>query len=99
MLKKVSFRRRILALEIEGEEGVTYTTTFLGTRDVEDATPGEQLDRSEDLRPAYRLRGDELYVRAVVTSSKSHANPSFADQKEQAWTQPVGWRELLEREQ
>ena len=99
VLKKVSFRRRILELEIEGEEGVTYTTTFLGTRDVEDATPGEQLDRSEDLRPAYRLRGDELYVRAVVTSSKSHANPSFADQKEQAWTQPVGWRELLEREQ
>ena len=96
VLKKVSFRRRILELEIEGEEGVTYTTTFLGTRDVEDATPGEQLDRSEDLRPAYRLRGDELYVRAVVTSSRDHPNPSFADQKEQAWTQPVGWRKLVE---
>jgi hypothetical protein len=43
----------------------------------------------------YRLKGDELYVRAVVTSSQAHANPAFPDQKQQAWTQPVGWQRRL----
>jgi hypothetical protein len=43
----------------------------------------------------YQLKGDELYVRAVITSSKPHWNPSFKDQREQAWTQPVGWQERL----
>lgn len=45
--------------------------------------------------PQYRLSGNELYVRAVVTSDQQHADPSYADQKKQAWTQPVGWRQHL----
>lgn len=40
----------------------------------------------------YQLNGSELYVRAVITSSADHANPSYSGQKKQAWTQPVGWR-------
>ena len=95
-LEKISFRKGIIELEIEEEKGVTYTTQFVGTRREEGAKPGEEMDVSENLRPAYRLRGDELYVRAVVTSSRDHPNPSYPDQKEQAWTQPVGWRDLLE---
>jgi hypothetical protein len=46
----------------------------------------------------YQLKGDELYVRAVITSTKPHWNPSFKDQREQAWTQPVGWQERLGQE-
>lgn len=42
-------------------------------------------------RPGYKLTGDELYVRALVTASVPPKNPSFKDQKAQAWTQPVGW--------
>ena len=37
----------------------------------------------------YELEGDELFVRAVVTSSVDHPNPSFDGQKKQAWTQPL----------
>ncbi|GIW93333.1 MAG: hypothetical protein KatS3mg110_1374 [Pirellulaceae bacterium] len=44
----------------------------------------------------YRMTGEELYVRAVVTSSKEHPNPSFTNQKEQAWVQPVVWRKAGE---
>ena len=40
----------------------------------------------------YKLTGNELYVRAVVTSNAKHPDPSFKDQKQQAWTQPFGWR-------
>ena len=37
----------------------------------------------------YRFRGDELFVRAVVTSSARLADPTFQGQLQQAWTQPV----------
>jgi hypothetical protein len=40
---------------------------------------------------AYTLQGDELYVRAVVTSSQPPSRPSYKDQLARAWTQPVGW--------
>ncbi len=37
----------------------------------------------------YRLRGDELYVRARVTSSKPHPHGYKANDREMAWTQPL----------
>jgi len=52
---------------------------------------GKVFARVSATTASYRLSGDELYVRAVVTSSKPHPNPSFSGQREQAWTQPVGW--------
>jgi len=48
--------------------------------------------------PSHQLTGEELYVRAVVTSSKPHHDPSFEGQHQQAWTQPVGWQERLNQE-
>jgi hypothetical protein len=53
---------------------------------------GKVLAKVEGLQPEYKLTGDELYVRAVVFSSLPPADPSFKDQKAQAWTQPVGWK-------
>ena len=52
---------------------------------------GQRVLSSDSLSPSYRLKGNELYVRAVVTSNKPHQDPSFKDQFQQAWTQPVGW--------
>jgi hypothetical protein len=37
----------------------------------------------------YTLKGDELYVRAKVISSKPKVNGSVADEVETAWTQPL----------
>lgn len=54
---------------------------------------GAVLATATGANPTYRLRGDELYVRAVVTSSLPHPDPSLAEQFQQAWTQPVGWQE------
>ncbi len=59
------------------------------------ADVGQVLATVKGTSPSYQLTGNELYVRAVVTSSKPHADPSFMDQHEQAWTQPVGWQERL----
>jgi hypothetical protein len=50
---------------------------------------GEVLATVKGLHPQYKLTGDELYVRAVITSSLHHGDPSFDHQHQQAWTQPV----------
>ncbi len=98
-----------LTLKIDGEEGVAYTTHFIGTRRGFDqtATPviddegnpvrttqryseqiGELLAEVSGLQPSYRFTGDELYVRAVVTSSRPHPNPTVPGDVEKAWIQP-----------
>lgn len=43
----------------------------------------------EGTNPVYQLTGRELYVRAVVTSSRKHPNPGEKDEYERAWVQPV----------
>jgi hypothetical protein len=58
---------------------------------------GRVLGTVQGLSAKYQLTSKELYVRAVVTSTKAPADPSFAGQKQQAWTQPVGWEWLDER--
>jgi hypothetical protein len=59
------------------------------------ADVGQVLAEVEGTSPSFQLSGEELYVRAVVTSSKPHDDPSFEGQRQQAWTQPVGWQEHL----
>jgi len=58
---------------------------------------GEVLATVEGTRATYTLTGEELYVRAVVTSSLAPENPSFKNQKAQAWTQPIGWEKWVEK--
>lgn len=50
---------------------------------------GEVLKTVEGTEAAYEFTGDELYVRAVVTSSKKHPNPSEPGEFERAWVQPA----------
>jgi hypothetical protein len=58
---------------------------------------GRVLATVEGPRATYRLTGEELYVRAVVTSDRPPENPSFPGQRAQAWTQPVGWERWIDR--
>ena len=80
-----------LWLQIVPQPGVTYTTEFIGTRYVDGAPAisGQLLATSHDLRPSYRMTGDELYVRARVISSRLHPNPFAEGDLETAWVQPV----------
>ena len=50
---------------------------------------GKVVATSTDARPSYKLTGQEMYVRAKVTSSKPHPNPYAEGDVEVAWTQPV----------
>jgi hypothetical protein len=83
-----------LKLQIESESNVTYRTDFIASF-AEADSQGERIGvivaSDTSLSPKYTLSDRELYVRAVVTSSNPHVDPSFQGQKQQAWTQPVGW--------
>jgi hypothetical protein len=82
---------RRMHVSIETEPDVDYRTLFIGTRLVEEkpATIGEILYETTANPAVYEFRGDELYVRAVVISSRLHPNPHARGDLEQAWVQPV----------
>lgn len=50
---------------------------------------GAVLAETTGTTATYRLRGDEIYVRAKVISSKAKENGSVAGEFETAWTQPL----------
>jgi len=52
---------------------------------------GEVLSTVEGTVAEYAFGGEELYVRAVVISSRAPDDPTWEGQKRQAWTQPVGF--------
>ncbi|MDA7874595.1 hypothetical protein N9B17_05450 [Rhodopirellula sp.] len=83
-------------MEIASEDNVTYQTEFIATLKSDGNSDKERVGQrvlsSNSLSPSYRMKGNELYVRAVVTSTKPHQDPSFENQFQQAWTQPVGWK-------
>jgi hypothetical protein len=107
-LADVTRTNQTLAITIQAEPGVTYTTQFVGTRRGYDRSsriigePGKTLQHrrySKDvgavlaeahgLEASYTLKGDEIYVRARITSSKPKLNASTSDEVECAWTQPL----------
>ncbi len=90
-LDDIQFQDKTLSFSISANGDEVFTTEFIGTRKSEPKKTGVVLATATGLKPTYKLTGDELYVRATVTSSKGHPNPSFEGQKKQAWVQPVGW--------
>ena len=66
------------------DNGRPVSTTMRYSDDV-----GTILRTVRGTAAAYRFAGDELYVRARVTSSTEHPNPSEPGEPERAWTQPV----------
>ncbi|MDA0338164.1 MAG: hypothetical protein O2782_23590 [bacterium] len=50
---------------------------------------GQVLHETTELNPTYNCTGNELYVRAVVTSTRPHPNPTGPGDFEKAWTQPA----------
>jgi len=90
-LKKIKSDSKSINLIIDAEEGITYTTDFIGSRLVngEVVEVGEILASTNELKPTYKMKGDELYIRARITSSRLHPNPFAKGDMEMAWVQPV----------
>ena len=110
-LKSIAYEDHEMKIEIDAEDGVTYTTQFIGTRrgfdphsepvldekgkPKSEATRiysdeiGEVLLETTKTHPTYRMKGDELYVRARIVSSKEQENPFKQGDHEMAWVQPI----------
>ncbi len=66
------------------EDGTPMHVTRTYSDDV-----GQVFKSESGTQASYRFSGDELYVRAVITSSRRHPNPSELGDFEQAWVQPI----------
>lgn len=87
---------RTLSIEIDAQDDATYRTEFVATLKGDKTDPeriGKRVAIVDGRSPKYTMDGSELYVRAIITSSQDHTDPSFKNQKQQAWTQPVGWQD------
>ena len=87
-LDDVSAEKDSLVIDIATRPDTTYETLFIK------AIPHEggariDLERTTDDPAIYRFKGDELYVRALVRSSRPHPRPYRKGDVETAWTQPV----------
>lgn len=69
---------------IFGENGSPLRVTNMYSKDI-----GTVLSTVEGTSASYKLKGDEIYIRARVTSSRLKADPSSTGEFEQAWIQPV----------
>lgn len=76
-----------LSIRIDANPDESYTTQFIGTRI--GGPVGEVLFQTTSNPATYTFAGDEVYVRAVVTSSRLHPNPFNEGDHEMAWVQPV----------
>tara|TARA_B100000482_G_scaffold190069_1_gene172642 strand:+ start:998 stop:2212 length:1215 start_codon:yes stop_codon:yes gene_type:complete len=106
-LSTIQTTKESFSFKISTEKGVTYKTWFVGTRnnfknskdlakrnslDPSAAGIGEILGQTNSIEPKYNFKGDELYVRAHVVSSKKKSNPYSSGEQEQAWLQPISSR-------
>lgn len=66
------------------DDGNEVHTTRIYSDDI-----GRVLKTVEGAEASYMFTPDDLYVRAVVTSSRKHPNPSEPGEFERAWVQPL----------
>lgn len=66
------------------KDGKPLVTTRKYSDDV-----GKTLKSVAGPKAEYRFTGDELYMRARITSSRKHPNPSEVGEFERAWVQPM----------
>lgn len=83
-LEDVSFVGKRLALRIAPKGAEQFVTRFIGGK-------GRVLAEVAGLTPSYEMKGGEMYVRAVVTSTGAPEVASDEFGFKRAWTQPVGW--------
>jgi len=107
MLNELAYNpaTKTLRIEVDPKADTKYTIEFIGTRrgvspkrssglPVYSDAIGEVFKTVKGTSGEYTLTGDELYVRAAVRSDRAMKRPCGKNnpKTEQAWTQPVGWK-------
>jgi hypothetical protein len=91
VLDDVRFDGQTLTVKVAAEPGSEHTVRFIGCHQIAGGVEvGVTLAESSERTAVYRVRGDEGFVRAHVTSTRPVDNPRLAEgETAQAWTQPV----------
>jgi hypothetical protein len=85
-----SKHKNTLTIKIKAVKGVKYKTEFIGWVHGQDHP--DILATVEGPKAVYKASGNELFVRARITSDKSKANAYVNGDFEMAWVQPVTLR-------
>lgn len=88
-LQNISMDDKALSIRIDAEDGVEYTTQFIGSRIGSPENPGILFDEIKGTSAEYKFTGNELFVRAKIISDKLQENATVKGEKETAWVQPV----------
>lgn len=86
-LKTLTFNNNELVIEVDGEPGIDYTISFIGSNKGQSSS--EEFASKQGAKANFKLTDDMLYVRCKVVSSKLQDNPVEEMVYEMAWTQPV----------
>lgn len=86
-LKRLSYDKNIISVEIKPEEGVTYEISFIGCK--KGQTNTETLQVVHDTVAAFEVTEDMLFARCKIISSKLQENPIEDILYEMVWSQPV----------
>ncbi len=86
---KIEFVGTMKDANLEGEPILNDKDEPLPTTHRYSPEIGKVLQSTTENSASYKFTGDELYVRARITSSADHPNPSEVGDKKQAWVQPV----------
>lgn len=96
---KIEFIGTRKGTNLEGRPVLNQEGKPVRATQIYDKAIGEVFKTVKGTAGGYRFEGNEIYVRALITSSKDHPNPSEPGEKERAWTQPaVGPAALSARE-
>ena len=91
--KDVKYRTQFIATmkgaQLKGDPHFDDKGNILDVTRIYSDEVGKVVAESDALTPSYRFTGNELYVRAKVTSTKLHPNPYQKGDVEVAWTQPI----------
>ena len=90
-LEEVTFKKNKLEIEVTTEEDVEYTIQFWGAKKSSgsDEKHGVILKEVKGSKGKYKLRDEDLFVRAKIISTKLKENPYQKGDVETAWVQPV----------
>jgi hypothetical protein len=87
MLDNLSVNSEGIYIDIDEQPGVTYTTQFIGA--LASGGSAAVLETDVGSKAEYQFTGQELYVRAEVTSTMPLPYLQTANEVTKAWIQPV----------
>lgn len=89
-LNDITFEKGILEIQVKPAAAINYTIQFWGARkNSKEGKGGVLLKEIKGTNATYKLKRNNLFVRAKIISSKPKENPYQKGDLETAWTQPV----------